>query len=70
MAKNIKESKPRILHVRTKKGFGYEAAEKDRIRWHATESMVKVLPDIAPKSKFPKYQEVAGKNTIGISRAG
>jgi len=67
VAKNIKESKPRILHVRTKKGFGYEAAEKDRIRWHATESMVKVLPDIAPKSKFPKYQEVAGKTLLELA---
>jgi len=58
---------PQILHIKTKKGYGYEAAEKDGIRWHATESIVKVLPDIEPRSIFPKYQEVAGKTVLELA---
>lgn len=67
LATSLAAKKPRVLHIKTKKGFGYHEAENDGIRWHATESMVKVLPDIAPKSKLPKYQEVAGKTVVELA---
>lgn len=36
MLKNIRDMKgPQFLHVITKKGFGYEPAEKDPIKWHS-----------------------------------
>jgi len=66
--KNLAQKTPRILHLKTKKGFGFDAAEKDHIRWHATESTVKVLPELSANSNFPKYQEVAGNTLVELAK--
>lgn len=51
---------PKILHVKTIKGKGFEPAEKEQTSWHATNKYVKVeAPDI-PKKSAPKWQEVFG----------
>ncbi len=68
IAANLALKGPRILHIKTKKGFGFDAAEKDHIRWHATESMVKVLPAVINNSAFPKYQEVAGNTMVELAK--
>lgn len=59
---------PRILHIKTKKGFGFDAAEADNIRWHATESTVKVLPNMSRQMEFLKFQEVAGKTLVRLAK--
>ena len=63
----LKVKGPRILHTKTAKGFGYNPAEEDRIRWHATESMVKVLPNRKVENQNPKYQEVAGETLVELA---
>jgi len=68
IAANLHQKAPRILHLKTKKGFGFDAAEKDHIRWHATESTVKVLPELHHNSNFPKYQEVAGNTMVELAK--
>lgn len=50
---------PHVLHVKTVKGKGYEAAEKEQTRWHSTTAFVKLEPAGEPKSKAaPRYQDV------------
>ena len=66
--KSLKLVGPRILHVKTKKGFGFQEAEQDHIRWHATESKVKILPKKAPITDFPKFQEVAGATMVKLGK--
>ncbi len=68
LTESIKSKTPRILHIKTVKGFGYKKAEEDHIRWHATESMVKVLPNFMQNTKFPKYQEVVGKTLVQLGK--
>ena len=69
---NIKNLKgPVLLHIITKKGKGYELAEKDPITWHgpgkfdvATGTMVK--PSIPPP---PAYQKVFGQTLVRLAKA-
>lgn len=59
---------PRILHLRTLKGKGFEAAEKDPARWHAPGKFDPVtglrLPD---KKGMPKYQQVFGEALVELA---
>lgn len=67
---DIKDFKgPRILHLRTVKGKGFPAAEKDPATWHApglfdpdTGVRIKESP-----TKPPKYQEIFGKTLVEIA---
>src|SRR6185312_8958620 len=69
---NIKGLKgPVLLHVITKKGKGYELAEKDPITWHGpgkfdvqTGTLVK-SPTPAP----PAYQKVFGETLVKLAKA-
>ncbi len=62
---------PKILHVLTTKGKGYELAEKDQTKWHApglfnkeTGEIIKVTPkDPQP----PKYQDVFGHTIVELA---
>lgn len=61
---------PRILHLRTVKGRGYQPAEDDPARWHApglfdpaTGQRKKSDP-----SRPPKYQDVFGNTLVEIAR--
>ncbi|CUX95840.1 1-deoxy-D-xylulose-5-phosphate synthase [Candidatus Gullanella endobia] len=60
--KNMKHKKgPKLLHLITKKGYGYAPAEKDPISWH---SVPKFDPHIGklPKSddRYPTYSSIFG----------
>ena len=63
---------PKILHIKTVKGKGYELAEKDQTKWHAPGLFDKVTGEIH-KKKFdlpqaPKYQDVFGYTIIELAR--
>ncbi len=62
---------PKILHIITVKGKGYELAEKDQTIWHAPGLFDKVTGEIY-KKKFdipqaPKYQDVFGHSIIELA---
>ena len=69
---NIKNLKgPVLLHIITKKGKGYDLAEKDPITWHApgrfdvkTGTIVK--PSVLPP---PTYQKVFGNALLKLAKA-
>src|SRR5919202_168465 len=62
---------PKILHILTTKGKGYELAEKDQTKWHAPGLFDKITGEIY-KKKFdtpqpPKYQDVFGHTIIELA---
>lgn len=62
---------PKLLHIVTVKGKGYELAEKDQTKWHAPGLFDKVTGEIF-KKKFdtpqaPKYQDVFGHTIIELA---
>ena len=62
---------PKILHIKTVKGKGYELAEKDQTKWHAPGLFDKITGEIV-KKKFdipqpPKYQDVFGYTMIELA---
>lgn len=62
---------PKILHIVTVKGKGYELAEKDQTKWHAPGLFDKITGEIQ-KRKFdiphaPKYQDVFGHTIIELA---
>jgi 1-deoxy-D-xylulose-5-phosphate synthase len=62
---------PKILHIVTTKGKGYELAEKDQTKWHAPGLFDKITGEIQ-KKKFdlpqpPKYQDVFGYTMIELA---
>jgi 1-deoxy-D-xylulose-5-phosphate synthase len=71
--KDLKQIKgPKILHINTIKGKGYDLAEKDQTLWHApgvfdkiTGKINKIVYD-APQP--PKYQDVFGKTIIELAK--
>lgn len=62
---------PKLLHVKTVKGKGYELAEKDQTLWHAPGLFDKITGEIAKKVSTkpepPKYQDVFGKTIIELA---
>lgn len=69
---DIKDFKgPRILHLRTVKGKGFMAAEKDPATWHAPgifNPATGERPKESPE-KPPKYQDIFGKTLVEIADA-
>jgi len=62
---------PKLLHIKTVKGKGYELAEKDQTKWHAPGLFDKITGEIY-KKKFdipqpPKYQDVFGETIIELA---
>ena len=62
---------PKLLHIVTVKGKGYDLAEKDQTKWHAPGLFDKVTGEIH-KKKFdlpqaPKYQDVFGFTIIELA---
>ncbi len=62
---------PKLLHIITTKGKGYELAEKDQTKWHAPGLFDKVTGEIF-KKRFdvpqpPKYQDVFGHTIIELA---
>jgi 1-deoxy-D-xylulose-5-phosphate synthase len=62
---------PKILHIKTVKGKGYELAEKDQTKWHAPGLFDKVTGEIRKKifdlPQPPKYQDVFGYTIIELA---
>ncbi|URJ26536.1 1-deoxy-D-xylulose-5-phosphate synthase [Blochmannia endosymbiont of Camponotus modoc] len=62
--RNIRDMKgPQFLHVITKKGCGYEPAEKDPIKWHAVpkfDPKIGSLPTTTKHSKNITYSAIFG----------
>ncbi|MEZ5046754.1 MAG: 1-deoxy-D-xylulose-5-phosphate synthase [Chitinophagaceae bacterium] len=64
---------PKILHINTIKGKGYDLAEKDQTLWHAPGTFDKVTGKINKVTysvpQAPKYQDVFGKTIIELAKA-
>jgi 1-deoxy-D-xylulose-5-phosphate synthase len=62
---------PKLLHIKTVKGKGYELAEKDQTKWHAPGLFDKVTGEIVKKKydlpQAPKYQDVFGHTIIELA---
>lgn len=64
---------PRLLHLRTVKGKGYEPAEKDPAKWHAPgkfdpETGIRACDHNPQTPKPPKYQDVFGDALLRLAR--
>lgn len=61
---------PRILHLRTIKGKGFEPAEKDPASWHAPGKFNPITGERAKSdpSKPAKYQDVFGETLVELAR--
>ncbi|MEY3873709.1 MAG: hypothetical protein RL363_430 [Bacteroidota bacterium] len=62
---------PKILHILTVKGKGYELAEKDQTKWHAPGLFDKLTGEIIKKKietpQPPKYQDVFGNTLVELA---
>ncbi len=62
---------PKLLHIKTVKGKGYELAEKDQTKWHAPGLFDKVTGEILKKTfdapQPPRYQDVFGHTIIELA---
>jgi 1-deoxy-D-xylulose-5-phosphate synthase len=62
---------PKLLHIVTTKGKGYELAEKDQTKWHAPGLFDKITGEIYKKHyatpQPPKYQDVFGHTLIELA---
>ncbi|PZF72172.1 1-deoxy-D-xylulose-5-phosphate synthase [Taibaiella soli] len=70
--KDLKEIPgPKLLHIKTVKGKGYELAEKDQTLWHAPGTFDKITGKINKKVAVvpepPKYQDVFGHTIIELA---
>lgn len=63
---------PKLLHVVTVKGKGFDLAEKDQTKWHAPGLFDKVTGEILKSTPTtpqpPKYQVVFGKTIIELAK--
>jgi 1-deoxy-D-xylulose-5-phosphate synthase len=66
LAKNI--NKPVLLHVLTKKGFGYKPAEENPDRFHGTSPFIIETGEIRDKEVIPSYTKVFGRTLCEIAR--
>ncbi|MEO6893945.1 MAG: 1-deoxy-D-xylulose-5-phosphate synthase [Ginsengibacter sp.] len=62
---------PKLLHIKTIKGKGFELAEKDQTKWHAPGLFDKITGEIYKKKydlpQAPKYQDVFGQTIIELA---
>ncbi len=62
---------PKLLHIKTVKGKGFDLAEKDQTKWHAPGLFDKVTGEITKKiyeiKQAPKYQDVFGHTIIELA---
>jgi 1-deoxy-D-xylulose-5-phosphate synthase len=62
---------PKLLHILTVKGKGYELAEKDQTKWHAPGLFDKITGEIYKKTSdkptAPKYQDVFGHTIVELA---
>lgn len=64
---------PKLLHINTVKGKGYDLAEKDQTLWHAPglfdKTTGKISKVVYDTPQAPKYQDVFGKSIIELAKA-
>jgi 1-deoxy-D-xylulose-5-phosphate synthase len=64
---------PKLLHINTIKGKGYDLAEKDQTLWHAPglfdKTTGKINKVVYDTPQPPKYQDVFGKTIIELAKA-
>lgn len=53
---------PKLVHLKTIKGKGYQNAEKDQVKWHAPGKFNKLTGEIAEANKPKTYQDVLGES--------
>lgn len=62
---------PKLLHIKTVKGKGYQLAEIDQTKWHAPGLFDKITGEIYKKAydmpQPPKYQDVFGHTIIELA---
>ncbi len=62
---------PKLLHIVTTKGKGYELAEQDQTKWHAPGLFDKITGEIKKKvidqPTPPKYQDVFGNTIVELA---
>ena len=62
---------PKLLHIKTVKGKGYELAEQDQTLWHAPGTFDKITGKINKKisaiPEAPKYQDVFGNTLLELA---
>jgi 1-deoxy-D-xylulose-5-phosphate synthase len=62
---------PKLLHIKTVKGKGYEQAEQDQTLWHAPGTFDKITGKINKKISTipepPKYQDVFGHTIVELA---
>src|SRR3954465_3012568 len=62
---------PKLLHIKTVKGKGYELAEKEQTLWHAPGTFDKITGKINKKiitvPEPPKYQDVFGHTIVELA---
>jgi 1-deoxy-D-xylulose-5-phosphate synthase len=62
---------PKLLHIKTVKGKGYDLAEKDQTLWHAPGTFDKITGKINKKISTipepPKYQDVFGHTLVELA---
>lgn len=63
---------PKLLHIKTVKGKGFDLAEKDQTLWHAPGTFDKITgkinKKIATQPEPPKYQDVFGHTLLALAR--
>lgn len=57
---------PKVLHVKTIKGKGYEKAELDQVKWHAPGLFDKETGEITSVKKSKSYQDVFGETMFDL----
>ena len=57
---------PKVLHVKTTKGKGYEKAELDQVKWHAPGLFDKETGKITSLKKNKSYQDVFGETMFDL----
>lgn len=70
--KDLKEIPgPKLLHIKTVKGKGYQLAEKDQTLWHAPGLFDKVTGELVKKNSTlpepPKFQDVFGHTIVELA---
>lgn len=62
---------PKLLHIKTVKGKGYDLAEKDQTFWHAPGTFDKITGKVNKKKVLtpepPKYQDVFGHTMVELA---
>lgn len=67
--KEIKEiGGPRILHLHTIKGKGYDMAETDPTTWHAPGKFIPETGERLKKSDLPLWQDIFGETLVDLAR--